>query len=139
MTTALTTRQRTDLAADSLPADARAAGAHRASLAPGSRPVTMSRLAASARILWPSLAEASTAEAVGYAPLGNVVAAHMSALCRAAATDDNWARGLRDVAMLAVLLGGGLRRAEAAALTWADYDAEAGTVTVRHGKGNEAA
>lgn len=34
--------------------------------------------------------------------------------------------------------GGGLRRAEAAALTWADYDAEGGTVTVRHGKGNKA-
>ena len=42
----------------------------------------------------------------------------------------------RDAALLAVTLGGGLRRAEASSLTMADYDRDGGKVTVI-GKGNK--
>ena len=40
--------------------------------------------------------------------------------------------GARDVAMLALLYGAGLRRSEAAALQLADYDQVSGAITVRH-------
>ena len=43
--------------------------------------------------------------------------------------------GARDAAMLALLYGCGLRRSEAVALQLADYDA--GSVTIRHGKGGK--
>jgi len=43
----------------------------------------------------------------------------------------------RDLAILMVLLDSGLRRAELAGLTLADYDLDEGTLTVRHGKGNK--
>jgi integrase len=46
--------------------------------------------------------------------------------------------GLRDACLLTILYAGGLRRAEAAALTLVDFNAEAGALTVRRGKGNKA-
>lgn len=43
----------------------------------------------------------------------------------------------RNRALIAVLLLGGLRRSEAAALKWANVDMEAGLLTVEHGKGDK--
>ena len=54
-----------------------------------------------------------------------------------ACTDDTTAAGFRDSAILAVMFGAGLRRAELAELVVADVDLDAGTVTVRHGKGRK--
>jgi len=45
--------------------------------------------------------------------------------------------GLRDAAMLGLLIGGGLRRAEMANLTIGDWDKNKGHVVVRKGKGNK--
>jgi len=56
------------------------------------------------------------------------------ATCKADVT----AAGARDAALLAVLYSGGLRRAEAVALTVQDFDPESGALTIRHGKGNKA-
>ena len=46
-------------------------------------------------------------------------------------------KGVRNNAMIRLLVYTGLRRSELVALCWSDIDAEAGLVTVRHGKGGK--
>lgn len=50
---------------------------------------------------------------------------------------DNTDAAARNAALIAVLALSGIRRAEAAALKWADVNLDAGTFTVRHGKGDK--
>jgi integrase len=70
-------------------------------------------------------------------PKGRVVtASEVAALMRACA-DDPTPIGARDAAILAVLRGTGLRRAEIAALNLADYQRETGELLVIGGKGNK--
>lgn len=85
------------------------------------------------------------AQADGDAELGEDTATgsgrHLSdgeiaALFQHTAQDDT-PRGARDGALLALLLGGGLRRAEAVAVTVGNVDPEAETVTVKGGKGRK--
>ena len=66
-----------------------------------------------------------------------LTAGEMRALFGACA-DDPTPAGRRDAALLAILYGAGLRRSEAAALRFADYDSATGALTVQHGKGNKA-
>ena len=62
-------------------------------------------------------------------------AGELEALCRAC--DDGTNAGARDAAIVALMAGMGLRRAEAAAADVADYDAREGALRVR-GKGDRA-
>jgi integrase len=73
------------------------------------------------------------------APTGrHLEAGELAALFRAAAADPYATRGARDAALLAILDGGGLRRAEAVALDLADVDLDVEAVTIRRGKGRKA-
>lgn len=51
--------------------------------------------------------------------------------------DDGTKAGVRDAALIAVGYVAGLRRAELAALTMADWNMEDCTLTIKHGKGNK--
>jgi integrase len=62
----------------------------------------------------------------------------LRALFGSCASDKVPTVGARDAGLLAVLYGGGLRRAEAVALDLADYDPESGALAIRSGKGNRA-
>jgi site-specific recombinase XerD len=63
--------------------------------------------------------------------------AEMAQLFRQCAADPRRAIGARDAGMIAVLYGCGLRRMEVVNLDLIDYDAAAGTIHVRKGKGNK--
>jgi integrase/recombinase XerD len=67
-----------------------------------------------------------------------LTAGELRALFAAVSEDARPATRARDAALLAVLYGAGVRRAEAVALDVADYDPETGALTVRRGKGNKA-
>jgi integrase len=70
-------------------------------------------------------------------PRGRLVTdVEMAALLRACAGDPTPA-GARDRAIIALLRGTGLRRAEAAALDLANYDPETGGITVQSGRGQK--
>ena len=65
----------------------------------------------------------------------DLTAGELTALFRACA--DGAAGGVRDAAVLAILFGGGLRRAEAVALDVADVNVDTGELRVRQGKGDK--
>lgn len=70
-------------------------------------------------------------------PAGRQVEAGERAALLAVCSQDASPAGARDAALIGVLYSAGIRRAEAAALDLADYDATTGAVTVRAGKGNK--
>jgi integrase len=65
-----------------------------------------------------------------------LVDAEIMALMRVCG-DDSTPAGARDAALIAVLRGTGMRRAEVVALDLADYDPATGAITVRSGKGRK--
>ena len=71
-------------------------------------------------------------------PAGRAVAVgELRALLRACAEDRD-PNAHRDAALVGILYGSGLRRAEASALDLSDLDLRAGSLAGRHGKGNKA-
>ena len=66
-----------------------------------------------------------------------MVVGELRALLRACAEDRD-PNAHRDAALVGILYGSGLRRAEASALDLSDLDLRAGSLAVRHGKGNKA-
>ncbi len=70
-------------------------------------------------------------------PTGRMLDASEVAAVVAACKADSTPAGARDAALLAVMLAGGLRRAEVVGLDVDDYNPETGELTVRHGKGRK--
>lgn len=72
-------------------------------------------------------------------PKGRALGAgELRALFDACARDRRPATAARDAALLALLYGAGLRRAEAVAMDVADFNTESGAITVQRGKGRKA-
>jgi site-specific recombinase XerD len=70
-------------------------------------------------------------------PRGRALASGELRALFTACADDKTPAGARDSALLAVLYGGGIRRAEAVALDVGQYDPETQQLTIRAGKGNK--
>ncbi len=63
-------------------------------------------------------------------------ASEIEALMESCINSDN-PRDIRDGAMIAILRGTGIRRAELISLTISDFEADTGTIFINHGKGNK--
>ncbi len=70
-------------------------------------------------------------------PAGRVVERDEIARLLVACHDPEDANGLRDAALISLLVGAGLRENEAVHLTRGDYNADKGTIRVRFGKGHK--
>lgn len=70
-------------------------------------------------------------------PRGRLVAEAEVAVLMRVCADDATPAGARDAAIIALLRGTGLRRAEMVSLDVADYDATSGALVVRRGKGQK--
>lgn len=71
-------------------------------------------------------------------PAGRAITGgELAALVKACERDSS-PSGARDIAIIACLYPGGLRRSEVPNLDLSDYDLESGALTVRHGKGQRA-
>jgi len=70
-------------------------------------------------------------------PAGRMLTSEEIAALMAACANDPSPAGARDSAMIALLVVAGPRRAEIVGLDVADYDADTGAVTIRHGKSSK--
>ncbi|MEK6851282.1 MAG: tyrosine-type recombinase/integrase, partial [Candidatus Thermoplasmatota archaeon] len=70
-------------------------------------------------------------------PVGRALAKDQVAALYTTCAKDSTFWGRRDAALLALLQGVALRRAEACAMTLADYDPQTGQVVIRRGKGGK--